>query len=112
MNKITRPKVLLAIIIGALSLVSENQAQEPTPPLQTQGQPGVTIEEVIVTGSNIPTAEEVGPNPVDVYNRDDIVRLGVRTATDLVQKLPEAMGASINENNVNGGDGRTELNLR
>jgi hypothetical protein len=25
------------------------------------------LERVIVTGSNIPTAEEVGPNPVDTY---------------------------------------------
>ena len=25
------------------------------------------VERVIVTGSNIPTAEEVGPNPVDTY---------------------------------------------
>src|SRR4030095_14979517 len=97
---------------GALSFVSEVRAQDPTPPLRTQGQPGVTIEEVIVTGSNIPTAEEVGPNPVDVYSRDELTRLGVRTATDLIQKLPENIGSSISENNVNGGDGRAELNLR
>ena len=112
MNGIIKTKSLLAIVTGALSVSVEIEAQEPTPPLQTQGQPGVTIEEVIVTGSNIPTAEEVGPNPVDVYDRDDIRRLGVRTMTDLVQRLPEAMGASITENNVNGGNGRTELNVR
>lgn len=100
------------IVIGALSFVFEIRAQEPTPSLRTQGQPGVTIEEVIVTGSNIPTAEEVGPNPVDVYSRDDIDRLGARSATDLVRKLPENTGASISENNINGGDGRTEINLR
>jgi hypothetical protein len=51
---------------------------------------------VIVTGSNIPTAEEVGPNPVDTYRQDDITKLGIRTSTDLVQKLPAATGASIN----------------
>jgi hypothetical protein len=64
------------------------QALAPTP--QSSGQPGVTIEEVIVTGSNIPTSEEVGPNPVDTYRREDITRLGVRSATDLIQKLPAA----------------------
>src|SRR6266404_6074457 len=95
MNKIIKTHLFFAIIAGALSPISEIQAQEPTPTPSTPGQPGVTIEEVIVTGSNIPTAEEVGPNPVDVYSRDDIERLGVRNATDLVQKLPEAMGASI-----------------
>jgi iron complex outermembrane receptor protein len=64
-----------------------------------------------VTGSNIPTSEEVGPNPVDTYRREDITRLGVRSATDLIQKLPAATGAAINEN-VADGDGRVEINLR
>ena len=41
-----------------------------------------------------------------------ITRLGVRTATDLIQKLPAATGAAINENVTNGGDGRVEINLR
>ena len=34
------------------------------------------VERVIVTGSNIPTAEETGPNPVDTYRPGDIERLG------------------------------------
>jgi iron complex outermembrane receptor protein len=65
-----------------------------------------------VTGSNIPTAEEVGPQPVDTYRRDDIFRLGVRSATDLIQKLPMVNGTSINENLTTIGDGRTEVDLR
>ena len=64
----------------------------------TADRSGVTIEEVVVTGSNIPTSEEVGPNPVDTYRREDITRLGVRSATDLIQKLPAATGSAINEN--------------
>jgi iron complex outermembrane recepter protein len=112
MNGTVKTHILLAIVTAAVSPIFDIRAQSPTPLPQTKGQPGVTIEEVIVTGSNIPTSEEVGPNPVDVYSQDDITRLGVRTATDLVQKLPEVMGASITENNVNGGDGRTELNVR
>src|SRR5205823_8028535 len=81
----------------------------PTP--QAADRSGITIEEVIVTGSNIPTSEEVGPNPVDTYRREDIARLGVRNATDLIQKLPAATGAAINEN-VAASDGRVEINLR
>ena len=76
------------------------------------GQPVATMVEVIVTGSNIPTAEEVGPQPVDTYRRVDIERLGVRSATDFVQKLPVATGPSINENVNTIGDGRTEIDLR
>jgi len=69
-------------------------------------------ERVIVTGSNIPTAEEVGHNPVDTYRRDDITRLGVRTPTDFIQRIPAATGVSITENNTNGGDGTTRVDLR
>src|SRR6476469_9522008 len=80
-------------------------------PAPSPDRSGVTIEEVVVTGSNIPTSEEVGPNPVDTYRREDITRLGVRSATDLIQKLPAATGSAINEN-VASGDGRVEINLR
>ena len=90
--------------------ITFGQETSPAPP--TSGRSGVTIEEVVVTGSNIPTSEEVGPNPVDTYRREDITRLGVRSATDLIQKLPAATGAAINENVANGGDGRVEINLR
>ncbi|PYL55082.1 MAG: hypothetical protein DMF29_04250, partial [Verrucomicrobia bacterium] len=62
--------------------------------------------------SNIPTAEEVGPNPVDTYRRDDITRLGVRTPTDLVLRIPAATGSNTTENNTNGGDGTTRISLR
>jgi iron complex outermembrane receptor protein len=73
------------------------------------------VERVIITGSNIPTAEEVGPNPVDTYRPEDIQKLGVRTSTDLIQKLPALTGGNLNENvsnGPNGNDGRTEVNLR
>src|SRR2546423_5915512 len=70
-----------------------------------------TTERVVVTGSNIPTAEEVGPNPVDTYRRDDITRLGVRTPTDLVLRIPASTGSNTTENNTNGGDGSTRISL-
>jgi hypothetical protein len=38
------------------------------------------VERVVVTGSNIPTAEETGPNPVDTYRPQDIEKLGIRGA--------------------------------
>ena len=76
------------------------------------GQPGITIEEVIVTGSNIPTAEEVGPNPVDTYRPADIEKLDIRNATDLTTFLPQEAGGTINQNISNGGDGTVQFNLR
>jgi len=112
MKKRTNTGLRLAIIAAVLCLVIRTQAQEPTPASQAMGQPGVTIEEVIVTGSNIPTAEEVTPQPVYLLNRDEIFRLGVRSATDLVQKLPTVSGPSINENVNTLGNGQTEIDLR
>jgi iron complex outermembrane recepter protein len=88
--------------------VTSGQDISPAP---SADRSGVTIEEVIVTGSNIPTSEEVGPNPVDTYRTEDIRRLGARTMTDFIQKLPAVTGAAINENNSNR-DGRAEINLR
>ena len=70
------------------------------------------IERVIVTGSNIPTAEETGPNPVDTYRLADIEKLGVRNATDLLINLPQEMGTTNNQNAVGGGDGSVIANLR
>src|SRR6476646_1011083 len=70
------------------------------------------LERVIVTGSNIPSAEEVGPNPVDTYRPTDIEKLGVRNPTDFLTNLPQEMGATVNQNSTGGGDGAVIPNLR
>src|SRR5438270_13740925 len=102
----------LAPIVGVFAPLLVALAQDVAPTPQPAGQRVATAVEVIVTGSNIPTAEEVGPQPVDTYRKVDIERLGVRSATDFVQKLPVVAGTSINENVTNNGDGRVEVNLR
>src|SRR5437016_4276860 len=71
-----------------------------------------TAERVIVTGSNIPTAEETGPNPVDTYRTEDIAKLGVRSAQDLQNIIPQEAGGTVNQNIGNGGDGTIQFNLR
>jgi iron complex outermembrane receptor protein len=70
------------------------------------------VAEVIVTGSNIPTAEEVGPNPVDTYRPADLEKLGIRNATDLTTFLPQEAGGTLNLNIGNGGDGTVQFNVR
>jgi iron complex outermembrane recepter protein len=101
----------LAIIAVALCSAIQTQAQESVL-APRKGQPGITIEEVIVTGSNIPTAEEVGPNPVDTYRPADIEKLGIRNATDLTTFLPQEAGGTTNLNIANGGDGTVQFNVR
>src|SRR5438128_6746853 len=67
------------------------------------------VERVIVTGSLIPRAEEVGPNPVFILNRDLINKSGAgTTAEQLLQRLPVMNGATIPvQNNATGNGGPT-----
>jgi iron complex outermembrane receptor protein len=70
------------------------------------------VERVVVTGSNIPTAEETGPNPVDTYRPADLEKLGIRNATDLTTFLPQEAGGTSNLNISNGALGTVQFNLR
>jgi len=115
---------LVAAVAFPLIIATSLRAQEPaaSPAAPTTGTniapsgaaPAgeATTERVVVTGSNIPTAEEVGPNPVDTYRRDDLTRLGVRTPTDFILRIPSASGFQQTENITNGGAGVTFVDLR
>src|ERR1043166_5742059 len=102
------------LAVAGLNFLSNAFAQEPPPaPAAAAAVPGTAeVPRVIVTGSNIPTAEETGPNPVDTYRPQDIEKLGIRDATDLSTFLPQAAGGNINLNIGNGGDGTVQFNLR
>src|SRR5256885_11533781 len=107
------PPLFISASVGGLFalLACSVSAQNPSP---TPGMPReAEAERVVVTGSNIPTAEEVGPNPVDTYRPEDIEKLGARNATDLLTKLPQEMGFTINQTTtgVGGGDGSVIPNL-
>src|SRR5213078_1978552 len=101
----SRP-ALTAILGSFLVSVANAFAQETAAPGVAQ------VERVIVTGSNIPTAEETGPNPVDTYRPTDIEKLGIRNAQHLQTFLPQEAGGTVNLNIGNGGDGTVQVNLR
>ena len=107
---------LIASVGFPLILASNAFAQLPAPavPAEPGAPPPSTaeVERVVVTGSNIPTAEETGPNPVDTYRPQDIEKLGIRSATDLQQFIPQQAGGTVNLNIGNGGDGTIQFNLR
>src|SRR5205814_4994368 len=73
-------------------------------------------ERVIVTGSNIPTAEEVGPNPVTSLNRDYIEKTGSVSVEQLLKDQPVNNSNSIpvaNDGTSQGGPvGFTSVALR
>src|SRR6184192_4778682 len=108
--------VFVAAMGFPLIFASSASAQLPAPAVPgnptAPAPPSAEVERVVVTGSNIPTAEETGPNPVDTYRPQDIEKLGIRNATDLQQFIPQQAGGTVNLNIANGGDGTTQINLR
>jgi len=82
----------MSATVGFLFASAENTfAQEAS----VQGT--AEVERVIVTGSNIPTAEETGPNPVDTYRPSDIEKLGIRNSQDLRTFLPQEAGGTARQ---------------
>jgi iron complex outermembrane recepter protein len=113
--------VSLPLVLAATAF-----AQEATPvPTETQptasvfnanGTQEASTERVIVTGSYIPTAGEVGPNPVLNYNRDVINKSGERNIEQFLRNLPAAnangVPVSNNENGSNTAVGAASIALR
>src|SRR6059036_2594797 len=98
----------VGVLFGLFACSVSAQNPSPTPGIPTEAE----AKRVIVTGSNIPTAEEAGPNPVDTYRPEDIEKLGARNATDLQEFVPQEAGGTVNLNIGNGGDGTVQFNLR
>src|SRR6202043_1015585 len=99
-------------------IASSAFAQNPPPPPPGTVPAGAQAEaeRVIVTGSNIPTAEEVGPNPVLNLNRDFINKSSERTAEKLLQDMPIANANAVpianNNTGQNGPTGTSSVSLR
>src|SRR5438132_13086296 len=70
------------------------------------------VERVIVTGSNISTAEETRPNPVDTYRPADLEKLGIHNATELTTFRPQEARGTANLNITNAGLDPVQLHLR
>src|SRR5206468_1840527 len=102
-------RIAVAASVGAVLFLANAFGQNPSPAAASST---AEVERVIVTGSNIPTAEEVGPNPVDTYRPSDIEKLGVRNSTDLLINLPQEVGTTVNQNMSGFGDGSVIPNLR
>src|SRR5436190_14275110 len=115
--------VLLAIFFAIVSGVSaQGPSPAPTGARDAQGNllppssTAATTERVIVTGSNIPTAEEVGPNPVETYTQEDIRKSGQRNTEQFLQSLSlvnaNVVPVSNNENGSNTAVGAATISLR
>jgi len=111
----------IACVGFSLLIAASAHAQEPAtsaaPAAPGRAGTEATAERVIVTGSNIPTAEEVGPNPVFNLNRDLINKSGQSTTVEEMLKTQPVMNASgipvSNNANASGGPtGTASVSLR
>ena len=108
-NALERMEALLRAIILSSLIVS----------VRTSGQTGAQAEaeRSIVTGSNIPTSEEVGANPVFNINRDLINKSGQGTTVEELLKTQPVMNANsvpVNNNGTGAGGppGTASVSLR
>src|SRR5256884_2405281 len=114
-------RMTLAACVGIPLIIASNAlAQNPPPPPPPPtgagpAPPPTEVERVIVTGSNIPTAETVGPNPVDTYNRENITKSGEITTEQFLLSLPvvnaNVVPISNNENGSNTAVGAATIAL-
>src|SRR5881398_2339124 len=114
-------RMALAACVGIPLIIASNAFAQNLQPLSTDigaapTPPAAEAQRVIVTGSNIPTAEEVGPNPVLDYSRADINKSGELTTEQFLLSLPIAnaniIPTSNNENGSNTAVGAATIALR
>ncbi len=107
-------RIALAASVGIPLFIATSANAQVPPPAPA---PEATTERVVVTGSLIPTAEEVTANPVDILTSADIQRSG--EATDILQVLqkrdPDFIGVgNLGQTNANiaAGNGSSSLRIR
>ncbi len=107
-HKLATGAALRRAVIGGMGLLAA------MPAIAQNAEEPLELKPVITTGGNIPTTELIGATPVDVFTSQDIARTGSETVSQLLQKIPAYTGSTINisENNGNGGDGRSTVDLR
>ena len=88
--------VAIAIVVGVSA-----RAQQPAASASPATGATAEAERVVVTGSNIPTAEEVTAAPVDTLNTQEINRTGSQEVLTVLQKRNPSFTGAGNLGNTN-----------
>jgi outer membrane receptor protein involved in Fe transport len=110
MNRMRMRTRLMAtsMITGAAMVAATGAARaaDPTtPPAST------TVQEVVITGSRIPTPNLTSVSPITSVNQQDVKLGGISNPEDLINSLPQAM-ADFGTYESNGASGTSTVNLR
>jgi len=95
------PAIILTLTSASLALAQDTNAP-------------VTTKPVVITGSLIPTAESVGPAPVQVIGSAEIEKVGAQDVLELVKKLTPTFQGNVNVGQEvnNGGFGESNVGIR
>jgi iron complex outermembrane receptor protein len=118
-GKIYRRVSVAALAIGTWGIQSANAQGAAQPAAVEQVQPPAEEvdqrDRIVVTGSNIATAAEDAPLPVEVYTADDSFKQGGQSALEFTKSL-SVVGSTVGETNQfqagYGNIGAATLNLR
>src|SRR6266496_2386964 len=96
----------LGAVVACAALLCANAQAQTTNASQ--------LPPVIVTGSFIPTAETVGPAPVETFTAADIAKSGAGDVLDLVKRVSPSFAGNGNLGQTvnNGGSGEANVALR
>ncbi len=108
-----RPGALLLAVLLVATASAQNAVTPPNEP-----SPAPETDRIIVTGSFIPTqtAAEVGPNPVQIIDRDEIEKSGYRNTEELLRSQPVANANGVPTSGTGSqiafGEGAASISLR
>src|SRR5262245_33050878 len=101
----------LGIQMLTLPVAYGQQAGQPAP---ASSEEPVKMEKTVVTGSLIPTAETVGPAPVDTATAEAITKLGNADILQSLKKFTPSLSGNVNVGQEvnNGGFGESNVGIR
>jgi iron complex outermembrane receptor protein len=105
----------VAIRMSTAQLQRIAQATEPPTPAPSAGKPaGDSLEEVVVTGSNIRQSVEIGKTaiPIDHYSAEQFQSTAGENVADFLRSKPAFTGRNTSPVNDYYGGGESSLNLR
>lgn len=104
------------VLVGGVSLRAAGEAGRGAfGEVTERGDPGIVVEEILVTGSRIRQSDTTRVGPMTILRDEDIVNTGITNAEILLQRLPSSAGFAGNSNAaywVAGGWGTAQVNLR
>ncbi len=96
-------RLFLAVAVAAAALI-----HTPAPAQQVPAAPGTeALQEIIVTGSRIASANEVSTSPIQVISSQSIQVSGKTDITDIISQLPQIFTNDLGQDLGNGTSGLT-----